>query len=102
MRQLDLFSALQSSTEGTDTEFKSARGVIPGSFWASYAAMTNTQGVTIVLGVPDAAQLRTVVWNQLHERHKISGNLLRDDDVRFTKSSAMFFDHQREVFTNDC
>lgn len=26
MCQLDLFSALQSSTEGTDTEFKSARG----------------------------------------------------------------------------
>jgi len=25
MRQLDLFSALQSSTEGIDTEFKSAR-----------------------------------------------------------------------------
>jgi hypothetical protein len=26
MRELDLFSALQSSTEGIDTEFKSARG----------------------------------------------------------------------------
>jgi hypothetical protein len=33
MRQLDLFSALQSSTEGIDTEFKSARGGMPGSFW---------------------------------------------------------------------
>ncbi len=32
MRQLDLFSALQSSTEGIDTEFKSARGGMPGSF----------------------------------------------------------------------
>ena len=59
MRQLDLFAALQSSTEGIDTEFKSARGGMPGSFWASYAAMANTQGGTIVLGVPDAAQLRT-------------------------------------------
>jgi hypothetical protein len=35
MRQLDLFSALQSSTEGIDTEFKSARGGMPGSFWES-------------------------------------------------------------------
>ena len=73
MRQLDLFSALQSSTEGIDTEFKSARGGMPGSFWESYAAMANTQGGTIVLGVaekasglvwegvPDAAQLRTAV-----------------------------------------
>jgi hypothetical protein len=58
-RQLDLFSALQSSTEGIDTESKSARG-----------GVANTQGGTIVLGVterpaglvwegvPDAAQLR--------------------------------------------
>jgi predicted HTH transcriptional regulator len=73
MRQLDLFSALQSSTEGIDIEFMSARGGMPGIFWASYAAMANTQGGTIVLGVaekasglvwegvPDAAQLRTAV-----------------------------------------
>ena len=94
MSQLDLFTALQSSTEGIDTEFKSARGGMPGSFWESYAAMANTQGGTIVLGVaekatglvwegvPDAAQLRTVLWGQLNDRHKISANLLRNDDVR--------------------
>ncbi len=32
MRQLALFSALQSSTEGIDTEFKSARGGMPRQF----------------------------------------------------------------------
>lgn len=46
MRQLDLFTALQSSSEGIDTEFKSARGGMPGSFWEPYAAMANTQGDT--------------------------------------------------------
>lgn len=94
MRQLDLFSSLQSSTEDIDAEFKSARSGLPGSFWESYAAFANTQGGTIALGVaekrgelvwegvPDAAQLRTVLWAQLNDRNKISANLLRDDDAR--------------------
>jgi predicted HTH transcriptional regulator len=60
MPQLALFSALQSSTEGIDSEFKSARGGMPGSFWASYAAMANTQGGTIVLGVAEKAS--GLVW----------------------------------------
>jgi predicted HTH transcriptional regulator len=61
MPQLDIFSSLQSSTEGIDTEFKSARGGMPGSFWESYAAMTNTQGGAIVLGLADSAQLRNLL-----------------------------------------
>lgn len=74
MRQLDLFSALQSRTEGIATEFKSVCGGMPGSFWASYSAMANTQGGTIVLGVaekpvglvweglPDAARPTASAW----------------------------------------
>ena len=66
MRQLDLFSALQSSTEGIDTEFKSARGGMPGSFWESYSAMANTQGGTIVLGV--AEKSTGLVWEGVPTR----------------------------------
>ena len=95
MRQLDLFSALQSSTEGIDTEFKSARGGMSGSFWESYSAMANTQGGTIVLGVaekpaglvwegvPDAAQLRTVLWGQLND--------FVADGLRFFRYQVIFY-----------
>jgi len=63
MRQLDLFSALQSSTESIDTEFKSARGGMPGSFWESYSAMASTQGGTIVSGAAEKAS--GLVWGRL-------------------------------------
>ena len=42
MHPLDLFAALQSSTEGIDTEFESARG-----------GKANTQGGTIFLSVAE-------------------------------------------------
>ena len=94
MRQLDLLSMFQPAVESIDTEFKSARGGLPGSFWETYSAMANTQGGTIVLGVsenagglvwegvPDAEQLRTVLWNQLNDRNKVSRNLLSAADVQ--------------------
>ena len=72
MRQLDLFYALQSSTEGIDTEFKSARGGMSGSFWESYSAMANTQGGTIVFGVAEKAI--GLVWGRSSHLEMESGH----------------------------
>lgn len=41
--------------------------------------------------MPDAAQLRTVLWGQLNDRHKVSANLLRDDDVRTVEDEGRQF-----------
>jgi ATP-dependent DNA helicase RecG len=51
MPQLDRFSAVQSSTEVIDNDFKAAPGGMPGSVWESYSATANTHGGTIVSGM---------------------------------------------------
>ena len=85
MRQLDLFSALQSSTEGIATEFKLARGGMPGFlgdlFRHGHYPGRHDSGPGRnahrlgVRGRADAAQLRTVLWGHLYDRHKINSNL---------------------------
>ena len=77
--------------EDFDWEFKSARGGLPRSLWESYAAMANTDGGSIVLGVeddgfvsglPDAQKMQTDFWNTINNQGHVSINLLTDQCVR--------------------
>ena len=81
--------------EGTDWEFKAAKGGLPGSLWETYSAMANSEGGTIVLGAREvdgrvqldgltaeqARKYETGLRDGLHDRHKVSRNLLQTEDV---------------------
>lgn len=90
--QLDLFSDL-SAFEGTDVEYKGARGGLPADLWETYSAFANTEGGTIYLGitqrankldvhgVENAEKLISDFWNTINNRSKVNSNLLTNRDV---------------------
>lgn len=90
---------LLANGERVTLECKRARKDVPHSLWETYSAFANTDGGTILLGVDedlkekdiskrfniigveDAAKIRTDIWNTLNSREKVSSSLLRDEDI---------------------
>ena len=112
--------------EGVDFEAKSAqgrdgRGEVPRSVWETYAAMANTQGGDIVLGVRehldgsldvlgigDPTRVVKSFWDEVNNPQTVNLNVLRNDDVRVVEDRGQSVVHvavpratreQRPVYT---
>lgn len=103
-------------------ESKKCLDKLPKSFWETYSSFANTQGGIIVLGfVEEGDRLRlngvqnpeSVVkdlWDLLHDRTKVSANLLTENDVNIMEYGGLRYivvripradRHQRPVYIND-
>ena len=91
----DSFEDLSILREGIHLEAKSAQRGFPKSFWESYAAMANTDGGTILLGISEDGQgnlsatgvydiddAQRQLWNNVNNPGKASANVLTTDDVK--------------------
>lgn len=93
-------SDLVGLAEASDLECKAAQGrdgsgELPTDFWKSYAAMANTDGGVILLGIQekplgvfnalgikDIEKVKKAIWDNLHNRQQVSHNLLSEQDVQ--------------------
>jgi ATP-dependent DNA helicase RecG len=100
MNDLNQELDLAGIAETHDLECKSAqgrdgRGELPEDFWKSYSAMANADGGFIflgiqekprgqfnILGLAEPDRVRKTLWDMLHNRNKISVNLLSEAQVR--------------------
>jgi ATP-dependent DNA helicase RecG len=85
--------------ESVDLECKLAQGrdgsgEVPLSFWETYSAMANTNGGEVyfgieetkpgefrAIGIKNPAKVKKNLWDALHDRDKISRNILNDADI---------------------
>ncbi len=92
--------ALEALREGSEFEAKAAqgrdgKGEVPDAIWASYVAMANTDGGTILLGakeekngsltplgIQDIARVQKQFWDLVRNPQKVSADILNNEDVR--------------------
>ena len=98
---------LLANGERVTLECKRARKDVPHSLWETYSAFANTDGGTILLGVDedlkekdiskrfniigveDAAKIRTDVWNTLNSREKVKKQDGQSLDVVILKAGLL-------------
>lgn len=86
---------LEQYKENNRIEAKKAIGGLPDSLWETYSAFANTLGGIILLGVeelsdrslhpvdlPDPEWLLKDFWDTINTPHKVSVNILTEDDVK--------------------
>ena len=84
--------------EDNQREVKSAKGGLPNSIWETYSSFANSYGGVIILGVAenkdgswyttgltDERRLIKEFWDGINNKHKVSMNILSDNDVETYK-----------------
>ena len=90
--------------EGTEVEFKSAKGGFPGSLWETYSAFGNTNGGIIVLGIAekagkffsdglsheDAVRYKKIFWDAANNRNTVNACIVSEANVLETEYEGGF------------
>ncbi len=103
-------------------ESKKCQNKLPKSFWETYSSFANTQGGTVVLGfeedenglrlngVENPDSVVKELWDLLHDKTKVSTNLLTEDNVAIKDYCGLKYivikipradRHQRPVYVNN-